>query len=108
MVPNLLWLEDPTVFQVNRLDAHSDHICYPSLEELQNCTTSLRQNLDGQWHFAWSKAPALPLTPVNFMTVFVLWLKRSEQTEQLRYFTVLGAEKPVIACLQQTIGRTRV
>ena len=58
MVPNLQWLEDPTVFRVNRLDTHSDHVCYASVEELQSCHTSLRQCLDGQWRFAWSKPSA--------------------------------------------------
>ena len=27
MNANLNWLTDPTIFRVNRLDAHSDHIC---------------------------------------------------------------------------------
>ena len=26
MTPELNWLTDPTVFAVNRLDAHSDHV----------------------------------------------------------------------------------
>ena len=52
------WLTDPTVFQVNRLDAHSDHVCYASSEELARGETSLRQSLDGLWRFAWSKRPA--------------------------------------------------
>ena len=58
MIPDLKWLEDPTIFRVNRLDAHSDHICYASPEELASGCTSLRQCLDGQWKFRWSKAPA--------------------------------------------------
>lgn len=58
MIPNLNWLEDPTIFRVNRLDAHSDHVCYASPEELENRNTSLRQSLDGQWRFSWSKCPA--------------------------------------------------
>jgi len=57
MQANLTWLTDPTVFRVNRLDAHSDHICYASPEELAQGTTSLRQSLDGTWGFAWSRNP---------------------------------------------------
>ena len=57
MQANLNWLADPTVFQVNRLDAHSDHICFPTLEEAQSGFTSLRQSLDGQWQFFWSDCP---------------------------------------------------
>ena len=58
MQANLNWLTDPTVFRVNRLDAHSDHVCYASAEELARGTTSLRQSLDGPWRFAWSPNPA--------------------------------------------------
>lgn len=53
----LSWLEDPQVFQVNRLDAHSDHVCFASLKEMEQGETSLRQFLDGSWRFQWSKAP---------------------------------------------------
>ena len=55
MLPDIKWLEDPTIFRVNRLDAHSDHITYASPEEK---TSSLRQSLDGQWLFKWSRNPA--------------------------------------------------
>ncbi len=64
MQAELNWLTDPTVFQVNRLDAHSDHVCYASDQELALGETSLRQSLDGVWRFAWSKAPTL--RPENF------------------------------------------
>lgn len=57
MEANLAWLEDPTVFRVNRLDAHSDHISYASAQEMTQERTSLRQSLDGTWRFRWSKAP---------------------------------------------------
>ena len=57
MNANLDWLTDPTVFRVNRLDAHSDHICFANPEEMAQGKTSLRQSLDGQWSFAWSKNP---------------------------------------------------
>ena len=55
---DLRWLTDPTVFAVNRLDAHSDHVCYRSMEEADSGITSLRQSLDGTWRFAWSACPA--------------------------------------------------
>lgn len=58
MIPNLQWLEDPTVFQVNRLNAHSDHITYVSPEEADACRSSLQQVLDGQWLLNWCAAPA--------------------------------------------------
>ena len=56
--PQLCWLTDPTVFAVNRLDAHSDHVCYRTPEEAAAGRSSLRQSLDGEWRFAWSKCPA--------------------------------------------------
>ena len=49
--PELKWLEDPRVFAVNRLDAHSDHTWYTEAGDL-------RQSLDGAWHFAYSASPA--------------------------------------------------
>jgi len=58
MQADLNWLTDPRIFQINRLDAHSDHVCYASRAELERGETSLRQSLDGLWRFAWSKCPA--------------------------------------------------
>ena len=58
MTPELNWLADPTVFAVNRLDAHSDHVCYKTEAEAETGLTSLRQSLDGAWRFAWSANPA--------------------------------------------------
>ena len=58
MEANLNWLTDPAVFQINRLDAHSDHVCYASAEEAERGESSLRQSLDGAWRFAWSRNPA--------------------------------------------------
>ena len=57
MDANLQWLTAPEVFRVNRLDAHSDHICYANQNELVRGETSLRQSLDGEWGFAWSINP---------------------------------------------------
>lgn len=55
MNAELKWLTDPEVFRVNVLPAHSDHICYASEAEAESGITSLRQSLDGQWAFKWSK-----------------------------------------------------
>ncbi|MDE6590158.1 MAG: beta-galactosidase, partial [Oscillospiraceae bacterium] len=43
------------LFEVNRLDAHSDHVCYASAEEAARGESSLRQSLDGLWRFTWSE-----------------------------------------------------
>ena len=50
-LPSLSWLEDPAVFAVNRLPAHSDHRWTVGGREP-------RQSLDGEWRFACSPAPA--------------------------------------------------
>ncbi|MEY8403117.1 glycoside hydrolase family 2 TIM barrel-domain containing protein [Oscillospiraceae bacterium 44-34] len=58
MRADLSWLTNPAIFQVNRLDAHSDHVCYASAGEAAQGQTTLRQSLDGMWRFAWSERPA--------------------------------------------------
>ena len=55
MTPELNWLSDPTVFAVNRLDAHSDHVCYRTVQEAAQRHSSLRQPLDGMWRFVRSE-----------------------------------------------------
>ena len=59
MQANLNWLTDPEVFRFNRLDAHSDHLCYATAQEMEQGTSSLYQSLDGCWKFAWSRNPSL-------------------------------------------------
>ena len=59
MKADLTWLTDPAVFRVNRLDAHSDHVCCANSGELARGESSLYQSLDGPWRFAWSANPAL-------------------------------------------------
>ena len=44
-------LGDPEVFQINRLEAHSDHIHYRSKGEEES---GFRLCLDGTWDFIWS------------------------------------------------------
>lgn len=55
MQADIRWLDDPQVFQVNRLPAHSDHRFYRSGEECRSKICSLCQSLNGAWHFFWSK-----------------------------------------------------
>ena len=63
MTPELNWLSDPTVFAVNRLDAHSDHVCYRTVQEAAQRHSSLRQPLDGMWRFVWSSCCLLYTSP---------------------------------------------
>ncbi|MBT2291109.1 DUF4981 domain-containing protein [Paenibacillus albidus] len=58
-VPSLDWLEDVSVFAVNRLKAHSDHKYYETLEEAeQGVGMALRHSLNGSWKFNYAVNPA--------------------------------------------------
>ena len=63
MNAEIKWLDNPEVFRVNQLPAHSDHSFYASYEELEG-TNSLVQSLNGQWEFCYSKNAKN--RPVNF------------------------------------------
>ncbi len=47
-------LKDPTLFQINRLPAHSDHRYYRSEAEAQLRRSSFQHSLDGLWHFQYA------------------------------------------------------
>ena len=64
MNADMKWLDNPEVFRVNQLDAHSDHCYYTDYEELEKKENSLIQSLNGQWAFAFSKN--VMSRPVNF------------------------------------------
>lgn len=48
-------VKDPLIFAENRLEAHSDHICYASMAELEEKKSSLRYGLDGLWKFSYAR-----------------------------------------------------
>jgi len=50
MKPTLDWLENPEVFGVNRIPAHSDHLIYSE-------KGLMRQSLNGTWKFSYAKNP---------------------------------------------------
>lgn len=52
------WLEDPQVFAVNRIPAHSDHCYYESEEEASKGEMGLRQLLNGTWKFSYASCPS--------------------------------------------------
>ena len=55
--PELSWLENPEVFEVNRIKAHSDHRYYESREEMARGEMKLRQSLNGTWRFSYAENP---------------------------------------------------
>lgn len=54
MKPDIKWLDDPQVFRVNQLPAHSDHCFYANHRELDRENSSLSQSLNGLWDFCYS------------------------------------------------------
>lgn len=49
------WLDNPEIFRVNQLDAHSDHSYYMDYADMGKTDNPLSQSLNGQWEFAFSK-----------------------------------------------------
>ena len=51
-IPSLDWLENPEIFRVNRIDAHSDHLYYEKEEDISlGYDMPLRQYLNGKCLF---------------------------------------------------------
>ena len=72
-IPDLKWLEDPQVYEVNRIPAHSDHYFYESEPDMDReyfnsqqaqrqgnsiHQMGLRQYLNGTWHFSYANSPS--------------------------------------------------
>ena len=55
MNADMKWLDNPEVFRVNQLDAHSDHCYYMDYTDMEKSENPLTQSLNGQWEFAFSK-----------------------------------------------------
>lgn len=54
MEADIRWLDDPRVFRVGQIPAHSDHAYYADKESLAAGNSTLRQCLDGEWQFCFS------------------------------------------------------
>ena len=55
MNANIKWLDNPEIFRVNQMDAHSDHSYYVDYADMKKKDNPLSQSLNGQWAFAFSK-----------------------------------------------------
>ena len=53
----LEWLNDPQVFSVNRISAHSDHQYYETKQDAEEGDMRLRQMLNGTWQFSFAEKP---------------------------------------------------
>lgn len=67
MNADIKWLDNPQIFRVNQLDAHSDHAYYGNYQELEAGKSSLLQSLNGIWKFCYSKNAKE--RPVDFFKV---------------------------------------
>ncbi|MBP3610237.1 MAG: beta-galactosidase [Lachnospiraceae bacterium] len=54
MNADIKWLDNPMVFRVNQVAAHSDHEYYTSYGQLEKKETVLVQSLNGPWKFCFS------------------------------------------------------
>lgn len=54
MKAEIKWLDDPEIFRVNQVPAHSDHFFFQKEEEMQTGKSSLVQSLNGTWKFQYS------------------------------------------------------
>lgn len=64
MNADIRWLDNPEIFRVNRLDAHSDHSYYMNYEALEKGDNGLSQSLNGKWKFHFSINP--DSRPIDF------------------------------------------
>jgi len=54
MQADMKWLDNPEVFRVNQIDAHSDHRYYETYQDLEAGNETLTQSLNGTWDFKFS------------------------------------------------------
>ena len=54
MQADIKWLDNPEVFRVNQIEAHSDHYYYLNYEEFKSGKNKLMQSLNGEWDFKFS------------------------------------------------------
>lgn len=57
MQANIKWLDDPRIFSVNQIKAHSDHQFYRNYDEWQRNNSSFQQSLNGRWQFNFFNNP---------------------------------------------------
>ncbi len=54
MNADIKWLDNPEVFRINQIAAHSDHDYYLNYADLDEKNNRLTQSLNGQWNFCFS------------------------------------------------------
>lgn len=64
MKADIKWLDDPQIFRINRLDAHSDHAYYSSYSEVGKQDNKWVLSLNGIWKFNYSRNASM--RPADF------------------------------------------
>ena len=64
MQAKIEWIDDPKVFRVNQMPAHSDHYFYENEEALRGGQSQWKQMLNGTWKFHYTKKASE--RPVDF------------------------------------------
>lgn len=64
MNADIKWLDNPEIFRVNQLPAHSDHTFYESKDAFEQGENKIIQSLNGTWKFCYSVNAAK--RPVRF------------------------------------------
>ena len=55
MNADIKWLDNPEIFRVNQIEAHSDHTYYFNYSDLEKGNNRMEQSLNGCWDFYYSK-----------------------------------------------------
>lgn len=58
MKADIKWLDNPEIYKVNRLDAHSDHAYFDDYKDINRQVNKWEMSLDGLWRFCYSKNAA--------------------------------------------------
>lgn len=64
MKADIKWLDNPEIFRVNQIEAHSDHIYYLNYTDLEQKNNRMTQSLNGYWNFCFSLNAKV--RPANF------------------------------------------
>ena len=75
MNADMKWLDDPEVFRVNQLDAHSDHCYYMDYADMEKSENPLTQSLNGQWEFAFSNNVIFMRKILMHLHLLRLWFR---------------------------------
>jgi len=54
MIADIKWLDNPEIFRVNQLAAHSDHDYYLNYVDYEDGNSGLTKSLNGEWDFCFS------------------------------------------------------